>query len=218
MPAPIFIRCRRRDTAGHARRLLDRLLQWWDADAVFFDTHTVEAGEAFPDVLEQTVDAARLVLVVIGPTWEIEFAEREKRRDVDWVRREVARALARLAAGQALTVLPVLMSRTDARVRQRLCGLAGAVRAVAAAHPDAGRHPGRPLPAASRQAETVWSRRTGHGPALPRPRGQARPVACDADRARPRRRDREPRDAARHGRHRQDATGAELLLRLPACL
>ena len=66
MPAPIFISYRRSDTAGHAGRLLDRLLQWWDADAVFFDTHTIEAGEAFPDVLEQAVDAARLMLVVIG--------------------------------------------------------------------------------------------------------------------------------------------------------
>ncbi len=62
MPAPIFISYRSSDTAGHAGRLPDRLLHWGDKSEFFFDICAVEAGEAFPEALEQTVDAARLML------------------------------------------------------------------------------------------------------------------------------------------------------------
>lgn len=112
--AAIFISYRRADTAGHAKLLHDRLRDWFDAEAVFFDRRSIDAGAHFPDLLAQAVGAARVVLVLVGPGWLDELGRRAGRPEIDFVRREVALALQRRAAPDAPCVIPLLVGEVDA--------------------------------------------------------------------------------------------------------
>jgi hypothetical protein len=65
--AVIFISYRRSDSGGHAGRLFDRLRQWFDDDALFYDQDGIDIGETFPASIEAAIDKATVVLVLIGP-------------------------------------------------------------------------------------------------------------------------------------------------------
>jgi hypothetical protein len=43
----IFLSYRRADAEGHAGRLWDRLKQWFDAEALFYDQGRIESGDVF---------------------------------------------------------------------------------------------------------------------------------------------------------------------------
>ena len=88
MSASIFISYRRLDAGGHAGRLHDRLAQWFDADALFFDTEHITPGDHFPPRLVDGVDCAKVVLVLIGPEWLNEINRRATLADTDFVRNE----------------------------------------------------------------------------------------------------------------------------------
>ena len=105
----IFISYRRMDAGGHAGRLFDRLSHWFDADTLFYDLDGIDSGEIFPARIEAAVNAAAVMLVVIGPDWLDSLNLRLSQPGVDFVRREVEQALARLTAGEALLVIPVLV-------------------------------------------------------------------------------------------------------------
>ncbi len=105
----IFISYRRKDTGGHAQNLHDRLCRWFDPQhELFFDADSIESGTVFPQVIRQALDEACVVLVLIGPGWLEELNRRSALHEVDFVRQEVATALARQQNGQAL-VIPVLL-------------------------------------------------------------------------------------------------------------
>lgn len=105
----IFISYRRQDTGGHAQNLHNRLCSWFDAQAeLFFDTASIESGDVFPQTIQAALDAASVVLVLIGPGWLEELNRRSALPGVDFVRHEVATALQRQQQGQAL-VVPVLL-------------------------------------------------------------------------------------------------------------
>ena len=103
----IFISYRRSDTSGHAGRLYDRLSQWFDDGVVFYDRDGIDSGDDFPLRLQVAVNAAKVVLVLIGPDWQSEINKRARRPGVDYVRLEVELALRRLAAGEVIKVVPV---------------------------------------------------------------------------------------------------------------
>jgi hypothetical protein len=84
--ASIFISYRRADTGGHAGRLHDRLAQWFDADALFYDLDSIDSGQVFPARLEQAVNAASVVLMLIGPDWLAELNRRASVAETDFVR------------------------------------------------------------------------------------------------------------------------------------
>ena len=105
----IFISYRRADTGGYAGRLFDRLRHWFDPEVLFYDLDGIDSGANFPDRLQQAISRARVVLVVIGPGWLNSLNERSTQPDIDFVRREVELTLVRLAAGNDVVVLPVLM-------------------------------------------------------------------------------------------------------------
>ena len=113
MAAPsIFISYRRGDAAGSARGLYMSLKYWYGEQAVFFDQADLMPGDVFPDRLRQAIEAAPIMLVVIGPTW-LEILNARARAvpaAVDVVREEVKLALARRAAqpGQRW-VVPLLL-------------------------------------------------------------------------------------------------------------
>ena len=88
MSASIFISYRRLDAGGHAGRLHDRLAQWFDADALFFDTEHITPGDHFPQRLVDGVDSARVVLVLIGPDWLSEINRRAGLSQTDFLRND----------------------------------------------------------------------------------------------------------------------------------
>lgn len=100
--ADIFISYRRED-AGHAGRLYDRLSA---NNSVMMDVD-VSPGRDFTDQIETTVSSSKVVIVVIGPNWFSSSDRRGERRlenPNDFVRLEIATALSR-----GLRVIPVLV-------------------------------------------------------------------------------------------------------------
>lgn len=93
----IFISYRRADSQGHARALYDDLCERLSQADIFFDLGTIEAGDAFPDLLREAVEGCKVLLALIGPAWsEVKDAQGNRRLDDprDFVRQEIAQALA----------------------------------------------------------------------------------------------------------------------------
>jgi len=104
--ASIFISYRRDDSSGFAGRLEDDLSECFGDEHVFRDRE-IPAGADFAEHLSERLDAADVVLVVIGRTWLDAHDHAGARRldqPADWVRREIEHALAR-----DCLVIPVLV-------------------------------------------------------------------------------------------------------------
>lgn len=97
----VFLSYRRRDSQGWAGRLADDLDELLGAGSVFRDVSTIEAGEAFSDVIQAGVREADAVLVLIGHDWLALLRPGDD--GVDWVSRELN--LAREAGARVLPVL-----------------------------------------------------------------------------------------------------------------
>ena len=104
----IFLNFRTGDQDMAAPFLHRCLSRWFGMDAVFFSSHSIPAGARFPDELERHAGTCQVLLALIGPRWLAVtgpdgrplLADPE-----DWVRREIATAL---AAGRR--VIPVLVA------------------------------------------------------------------------------------------------------------
>ena len=108
MSASIFISYRRSD-AGNARWLHKCMTQWFDGTELFYDAEHINPGEHFPQRLIDGIDAAKVVMVLIGADWLGELNRRAVLTNTDFVRAEVEHALRRLGEANAPTVIPVLM-------------------------------------------------------------------------------------------------------------
>lgn len=111
MATGIFISYRRADSRHAAGRLADDLAQTFGSRAIFRDIEGIDPGLDFTKSLEKALNECVVMLVLIGPRWlEQEDAEGRRRLDRpdDWIRLEVATALAR-----DIRVIPVLLE--DAR-------------------------------------------------------------------------------------------------------
>jgi hypothetical protein len=107
MDAPqIFISYRRDNAAGYARAVHDALAREFGAGAVFMDVEDIAVGKPFADVIAQAVGGAGVLLVLMGRRWAGEREGQPPRLfDAgDFVRREVAQALAR-----GMPVMPLLL-------------------------------------------------------------------------------------------------------------
>jgi hypothetical protein len=104
----IFINYRHADTAWAT--YLDRRLSYWCGnDQVFRATRSILPGQRFPDKLLREAGSASVMLVVIGQGWETAAGPDGSRclDDAnDWVRREIAEALA-----HDVTIIPILVDR-----------------------------------------------------------------------------------------------------------
>jgi hypothetical protein len=103
----VFLSYRRGDSAGHAGRLYDRLVETLGRGAVFIDVEKIPPGSYFEQVIARRIADAESVLVVIAPDWlTTRDAAGRRRLDVpeDFVRREVEMAL-----GANKRVIPVLV-------------------------------------------------------------------------------------------------------------
>ena len=107
MPS-IFLSYRRDDSAGYAGRLRSSLEARLGAGSVFRDVDAIEPGQDFVEAIETRVQACRAFIALIGQEWlDAVNATGGRRLDEegDYVRREVAAALAR----SDLRVIPVLV-------------------------------------------------------------------------------------------------------------
>ena len=111
----IFISYRGDDTAAEAEWMAAQLRHRISGGAVFFDKDRIEFGQDFARLLAGRVEAARIVLVMIGPDW---LACLKSRRvpaagqavaAPDYVHLEITGALQRI--GQGCEVIPVLCRR-----------------------------------------------------------------------------------------------------------
>ena len=100
----VFLSYRRSDTGGEAGRLADTFRHKLGSSLAFRDVADIPLGAQFDSMLDKELTAAKIVLVLIGPTWLAELQQRLKQTDVDYLRVEVAAALAR-----GNRVIPVLL-------------------------------------------------------------------------------------------------------------
>ncbi|AFZ17920.1 4a-hydroxytetrahydrobiopterin dehydratase [Allocoleopsis franciscana] len=92
MSVPIFISYRRADSAAEAGRLHSTISRELGEEVVFMDTSSIEIGTQWSEELEEALQAAQIVIVVIGPDWlriSDEYGLRRIDQDNDWVRREI---------------------------------------------------------------------------------------------------------------------------------
>ena len=102
----VFISYRRRETAGHAGRLYDRLAEHYGDERVFMDVR-MEPGVDFVEQIDEAVTECDALLSLIGAQWlDMRDAEGRRRLDDphDFARLEVESALAR-----DVKVIPVLL-------------------------------------------------------------------------------------------------------------
>jgi hypothetical protein len=79
--ARIFISYRRRETAGHAGRLYDGLVEHFGADRVFMDL-TMEPGVDFAETIDQAVGDCGALVALIGDEW-LTVTDASGRRRID---------------------------------------------------------------------------------------------------------------------------------------
>jgi hypothetical protein len=102
----VFISYRRRETAGHAGRLYDRLAEHFGDERVFMDVR-MEPGVDFVEQIDDAVTHCDALLSLIGAQWlDMRDAQGRRRLDDphDFARLEVESALAR-----DVKVIPVLL-------------------------------------------------------------------------------------------------------------
>jgi hypothetical protein len=102
----VFISYRRRETAGHAGRLYDRLAEHFGDERVFMDLR-MEPGLDFVEQIDEAVTHCDALLSLIGAQWlDMRDAHGHRRLDDpnDFARLEVEAALAR-----DVRVIPVLL-------------------------------------------------------------------------------------------------------------
>lgn len=104
----LFISYRRADTQSFARDLHKHLAAGFGYHRVFMDRAEIRAGQRWAERLEEELARSTVVLVLVGPQW-LKLQDKDYRRRIDgpddWVRREIASAL---AAGKE--VIPVYVA------------------------------------------------------------------------------------------------------------
>lgn len=111
MKAPVFICYRREDSSASARLVRNALQTALSRECVFFDHDSIPPGEPWPSTLKDALEAAKVVVSVIGPKWLLasdEYGRRRLDEPNDWLRQELETALTR-----DLLLLPVLVGGLD---------------------------------------------------------------------------------------------------------
>ena len=103
----VFISYRRDDASAEAALVRDAILSAIGAGSVFMDVSSISPGAQWALDIEQSLQDASTVVVIIGPSWlqPGEWGLRRIDEESDWVRREIENSL---ASGQH--VLPVLVN------------------------------------------------------------------------------------------------------------
>jgi hypothetical protein len=111
----IFVSYRRSDSEERAHRIADWLVLKYGRENVFIDVDRIGGGEDFVDVIEQSLAASDVLLVIIGDQWVDELENRSKSPNIDFVRFEVAYGLKNIPL-----LIPVLTHHGVAIDKNRL--------------------------------------------------------------------------------------------------
>ena len=109
--ASIFISYRRRETAGHAGRLYDGLVEHFGAERVFMDV-TMEPGVDFAETIQAAVGSCGALVALIGEEWLTVTDARGQRRIDDPA--DVHRMEIEAALDRRVRLIPTLVQ--DARM------------------------------------------------------------------------------------------------------
>ena len=101
----IFISYRRGDTLLYADRLQEELGEHFGPDEVFRDMDTITLGSDFVEAIDNALNDAEIMLVMIGPKWLGAEGSRRLHEPDDFVRIEIAAGLKR----SDVRVIPVLV-------------------------------------------------------------------------------------------------------------
>lgn len=115
--ANVFITYRRSDSSSATGRIADRLQSYFGRDNIFYDITTIPLGVDFGTFISDQLDKTDIFLVVIGDNWlGVKDADGNRRIDNpgDWVRIEVAAALAR----ENIPVVPVMVGKASSPPRK----------------------------------------------------------------------------------------------------
>jgi len=118
----VFLSYRRSDTGGEAGRLADTFHHKMGGSLAFRDVADIPPGSQFDSMLDKELAAAKTVLVLIGPSWLTELRQRLEQSDIDYVRVEVATALAK-----GKQVIPLLINGATLPPAHALPGDLGAL-------------------------------------------------------------------------------------------
>lgn len=112
----IFISYREKDSAGEAGRLVDSLKEHFEDDQIFMDIDKIEPGVDFSDAISHSLECCDVMLAIIGPRWMGDNKQTSRiKNDGDWVRLEIATALAR-----NVRVVPVLVDGAELPTAEEL--------------------------------------------------------------------------------------------------
>jgi hypothetical protein len=101
----VFLSYRRSDSRDAAEKLRRAFHERVGARWSFQDVADIEAGVDWNEAIQESLRTARVVLVLIGPTWLTAMRERVERGEADVLQQEIVTALAR----KGRRVVPVLV-------------------------------------------------------------------------------------------------------------
>lgn len=102
----IFI-CYRREDWALAGRIYESLSREFGEEHVFRDLQSIKTGADWTKSIDEQLEACSVFLAVLGSGWRTKTGLRKLNRPDDYVRYELARALAR-----QIPVVPILVDRT----------------------------------------------------------------------------------------------------------
>jgi pterin-4a-carbinolamine dehydratase len=109
-PPLVFVSYRRQDSSAAARWLAQTIARVFGPQSVFIDTEAIRSGDEWAEQIDRALEAASILIPVIGPSWlriADEYGRRRLDREDDWVRTEILHALE-----HKLRVIPLLLSGT----------------------------------------------------------------------------------------------------------
>ena len=109
MAGKIFVSYRRDDVPGDARGVRDALAGHFGQSKVFMDIDNLLVGQRFDQELSRALDTCDVLIAIMGPRWMELLKQRDASGERDFVREEIAAAIAR-----DMIVIPVRAGRDGA--------------------------------------------------------------------------------------------------------
>ncbi|MEO6723014.1 MAG: toll/interleukin-1 receptor domain-containing protein [Ferruginibacter sp.] len=91
----IFINYRKEDSSGYSLALYHELIKWYHKDTIFKDFNTIEPGEDFEEAINSALNGASVLIVIMADKWHDILQMRGQKKHKDFVRIEIATALAK---------------------------------------------------------------------------------------------------------------------------
>lgn len=104
----LFISYRRSDTGYQPEIIKSTLAKYIDDEIIFYD-HDIEQGEDFVQVINDRLESAQVMLVLMGRDWLDILNERSKQVGAtDFVKLEIERGLEKDRLDSKFSIIPIL--------------------------------------------------------------------------------------------------------------